>query len=320
MFFSKKQLLAFIAITHILFPLVLITSLFYLGTQTLTIVIPSILLIGMILFTLFKIGAWEFTNYYIRYIILLIFLILSSYCLLQVKVITNYLDREYICMTILGIVIVGFIIYNIKIALAIKKPKHFIKLLFPLKRGRYLITDGGDGKKCAGINYHYKANIHTEKSTNTSMQFAVDIVFIDKKGRTVSSLLTDDNRDYKIFHEPVYSPCGGKIVEVVSDINNNKPFSKKYPYNVGNHIVIKKGEYYIVIGHLEKNSIKVKVGEKVQIGQFLGSVGNSGLTPRPHIHMQVSKASDEFYWQGEGVPIIFNGYFYPVKNKIIKIT
>ena len=205
MFLSKKQLLVLIALTHILFPLILITSLFFLGTQTLSIVIPSVLLIGMILFTLFKIGAWECTNYYIRYVILILFLILSIYCFLQVKVITNYLDSEYICMTILGVMIVGFVIYNIKTALAIKKPRHFIKLLFPLRRGRYLITDGGDGMKCAGINYHYKANVHTEKNTNTSMQFAVDIISIDKGGRTVSSLLTDDNRDYKIFHEPVYS-------------------------------------------------------------------------------------------------------------------
>ena len=85
-------------------------------------------------------------------------------------------------------------------------------MLFPFRRGHYLITDGRDGKKCAGINYHYKANIHTEKNTNTSMRFAVDIVLIDKKGRTVSSGLTDDNRDYKIFHEPVYSLCGRKII------------------------------------------------------------------------------------------------------------
>ena len=102
-------------------------------------------------------------------------------------------------------------------------------------------------------------------------------------------------------------------------MSRNKTFSQKYPHNIGNHIVRKKGEYYIILYHLERNSIKVKVGQKIHVGQFLGIVGNSGLTPRPHMHIQVSKAKDGLYWQGEGVPIVFNGYFYPVKNRIIKI-
>nr|WP_318038348.1 M23 family metallopeptidase [Clostridium estertheticum] len=102
-------------------------------------------------------------------------------------------------------------------------------------------------------------------------------------------------------------------------MEDNIPFGGKYPYNVGNRVILKIDNYYIVMGHLEKDSITVKVGDDVKPGQRLAIIGNSGLTPRPHLHMQVSKCEDGQYWKGKSVPILFNGLYYPIKNKIIKV-
>ena len=106
---------------------------------------------------------------------------------------------------------------------------------------------------------------------------------------------------------------------MVDGIEDNIPFSGNYPYSVGNRVILKIDNYYIVMGHLEKGSIKVKVGEKVKTEQQLGIIGNCGLTPISHLHMQVSECEDGQYWKGTGVPIFFKGLGYPTRNKLIKV-
>jgi len=73
------------------------------------------------------------------------------------------------------------------------------------------------------------------------------------------------------------------------------------------------------MGHLAKDSITVKKGDRVKSGEQLAIIGNCKLTPRPHLHMQVSECEDGQYWQGKGIPIFFNDLYYPIKNKTIKI-
>lgn len=54
---------------------------------------------------------------------------------------------------------------------------------------------------------------------------------------------------------------------------------------------------YIIIDHEEGfsslyaqlNSSKVKVGEKVEIGDIIGSVGSSGISTGPHLHLELKK-------------------------------
>jgi len=72
-----------------------------------------------------------------------------------------------------------------------------------------------------------------------------------------------------------------------------------------------------MLGHFAVNSIVVQKGQVVQEGQRLGAVGNSGLTPRPHLHIQASRMADEL-WTGDGVPIVFSGQFVPIKNRVYK--
>jgi len=167
------------------------------------------------------------------------------------------------------------------------------------------------------MNYHYQAGVHGNNSTNHSMQYAVDLAVINANGKTVKNLLTKQNKDYAIYGERVYAPISGRIVKVEDDIEDNIPFPVKLPYNVGNHIVIQHEDCYIVLGHFQKGSVKGTVGDEVHVGDEIGVVGNSGLTPRPHIHMQVSRCKDGDFWKAEGIPILF-GEKVPYKNRIFR--
>jgi Membrane proteins related to metalloendopeptidases len=212
--------------------------------------------------------------------------------------------------------------YIYKIIKASRKPENVLNMEFPFKDGKYLITDGGDGYLCSLMNYHYKSSTHNQHKTQDSMRYAVDIVKMGSYSRTISRLVAfGDNSDYVIFHETIFSPIDGIVVKVQDGVNNNKPFpgKGKLPYNVGNYVVIKNEDYYVIMGHMEQGSILIKEGDYIHVGDKIGLVGNSGLTPRSHLHLQVSKCKDGNYWTAEGVPVLFNQKFYPVKNRVINV-
>jgi len=95
--------------------------------------------------------------------------------------------------------------------------------------------------------------------------------------------------DYYSFAEAVLSPISGYVVALRDDLEDNFIGNVDRVNNWGNYIIIKSlsGTYYAEISHLMKNSISVKVGDYVQMGQIIGKCGNSGYSPEPHIHIQV---------------------------------
>jgi murein DD-endopeptidase MepM/ murein hydrolase activator NlpD len=79
-----------------------------------------------------------------------------------------------------------------------------------------------------------------------------------------------------LFNEKIFSPLDGEIVKVENSIPDNCTYSGNYLYNTGNIVVIKKDNYFLLLGHLKKNSIKVKECDFIYRCDFIGLVGNSG--------------------------------------------
>jgi len=188
-----------------------------------------------------------------------------------------------------------------------------INLDFPFRNGLYLINEGGDGKVSSIYNYHYTDPVHTAAGSNKSMRYAVDIDKLNSSGITSKIRFSKSLEDYEIFNEALYSPYNGIVVSIVDGYPNENMTSNDHPYNTGNTIILKSDNVYVLMGHLQKNSFTVKEGNKVKKGDLLAKIGNSGMTNRPHLHMQ---AMEGLSWAFEGVPIVFNGRF-PVKNDII---
>lgn len=319
MFLSRVQLFIATKMLNIVLPILILFGLFQFSKGNLIDNIIYILFVGNFIFLLFKTAPWEFTNYYIRYVLVLIYIIIAFRNVSFINTGIQGLSGIKIFTDMLILALTLILMYlNIASIRASKKPKDCINLSLPFKDGRYLITDGGDGKISSLLNYHNKAQIHKRGKSNTSMRYATDIAKLNKLGFTVKNVLTKENIEYEIFHEKVYCPCEATVIEVVDGIEDNVPFSGKYPYNVGNRVVLKIDNFYIVMGHLAKGSITIKEGDRVKSGQQLAIIGNGGFTPRPHLHMQVSKCEDGQYWQGKSIPIFFNNLYYPFKNKIIK--
>jgi len=56
----------------------------------------------------------------------------------------------------------------------------------------------------------------------------------------------------------------------------------------GNFVILNIGNgKYVYFGHFKRATISVKAGDRISAGTFIGSVGNSGNTTLPHLHMHV---------------------------------
>lgn len=274
--------------------------------------------IFVIFFFLFSCCYWEYTNFYLRYvycffIIIGIFSIIYRVIFTQNIVLGELSDLTNRLETVIWTIV--FIIIDVSIILSKTKRKICFALAFPFKNGRFLVVDGGDGKKSFFSNYHYYGWKSKKTNNYYSMRFATDIIKLNKYGFANSKILSSSNEDYSIYGEKVYSPVEGEVVNVTVHDDDNIPYGK-LPNNGGNQITIKNGNYYISLYHFKKDTIVVNVGQKLKVGNYLGEIGNSGYSPRPHLHIQVVCCEDNKYWLGKGVPIIFNNR-YPVKNCLI---
>ncbi len=280
--------------------------------------VPALLIAQTLLIILFFTGYWEFFSDKAR---LLIFLIceLAIISVIPVKLSSGNFNSGGMIIFLALSVIEGYLLFLLgKILWVItKQEKEKFEIAFPFRNGTYLITDGGNSRLSRLMNYHFHSPVHKRKNTNLSMLHATDIVKLNENGR---KFLPSENKnaDYPVFGENIYSPVYGQVVKVVSDLEDNIPFSGNYPYNTGNTVVIKDDNFYLLLGHLKKGSIVVKTGDTVSANDLIGKAGNSGMSERPHLHMQLMKCEDADYWKGLGISMQFRGKSL-YKNRRIKI-
>jgi murein DD-endopeptidase MepM/ murein hydrolase activator NlpD len=107
------------------------------------------------------------------------------------------------------------------------------------------------------------------------------------------------------FGESVLAPADGTVVSV-SDIHPDEPIGElgqTPPY--GNHILLEIGNHrYAILVHLKQGSARVSEGERVQLGQQIAAVGDSGNSLWPHLHFHVQEGPD-FDQQARTVPVVF---------------
>lgn len=116
--------------------------------------------------------------------------------------------------------------------------------------------------------------------------------------------------DTYTWSQPVYAPIEGKVVAALDTVPDRQRISFAYDLLTllirqpkmtqgfgafgGNHVMIEANGVFVLLCHLKAGSLKVKVGDKIQVGQLLGEVGNSGSSIQPHLHVQVMR-NDRYF-------------------------
>jgi len=161
-------------------------------------------------------------------------------------------------------------------------------LLFPF-RGRGLVTQGG-----AADGGH----------ANRSGQFAVDAIGLSE---TYAPQKNDDEKNEAAcgWGREIIAPAAGVVVRLRKDRPDQPVPGTTNPEfllpefkgggDPGNHVVIDHGSgEFSLICHMQADSVRVEPGQKLEQGEVLGLLGNSGDTNFPHVHYQLMDGAD---WQ-----------------------
>lgn len=136
---------------------------------------------------------------------------------------------------------------------------------------------------------------------------------------------SSNNEDYGIWNKEVHSPVSGTVIAAYDEEADIVPGSEQFISLEGNHVYIKaeKTGTYILLNHLKKESVTVKVGDHVNQGDVIGRVGNSGSTSEPHLHIHHQRQDPTkviYPILAEGLPLFFediSGESMPQKGDII---
>lgn len=116
--------------------------------------------------------------------------------------------------------------------------------------------------------------------------------------------------DYGIYLADVYCPVSGTVIDLKDTEEDIQPNTEEFKSSLGNYIFIEIEETgtYLILAHLEKNSVNVSVGDYVTKDMNIAKVGNSGTTSEPHLHIQHQRNNPiemKFAICSEGLPIEF---------------
>jgi hypothetical protein len=161
----------------------------------------------------------------------------------------------------------------------------------PLRGAGWLNYNG-----CCGASPHRSARLAVDGSHLLDFElFAIDWIKLED-GRFFAGDGTR-NEDHFAFGEAVFAVADGTVISTQDGMSENTPFTvplMQSPVDYGgNQIMIRldTGEYAFY-AHFQPGSLRVRSGDRVETGEILGLLGNTGNSDAPHLHFQLSDGPD----------------------------
>ena len=298
-----------IGLFYIIVPLFLIGIIAFKRLPSILIWVFTILSFGSVIAYLWATVRWEIVSIYFRSIFPILFLIA---CVIGYKRIKKpaippkkiIMISRIVLHVILIIFFSGLNWFSFRGYIT---PKNTINLASPFHNGKQIVLHGGSSPFTNG-HFHIKPQ-----------NYALDIVGLNNLGMRASSFQGgSDLSDYVIYGQPIYSPLNGTVVAVEDKYDDQTPPTTDIEHLAGNYILIESEGVEILLAHLKRGSIVVKIGDAVTTNTLLGQVGNTGNTSEPHLHIHVEKGGEtNTILNGIAVPFTINNQ-YLVRGDIIK--
>lgn len=264
----------------------------------------NIFTVGLYTFIIYKIIPWpNYGTYYLSYFYILLFLSALVRPITKFKtlpVFSRKFPRRWLFRLfgfIKALTLIFLLLVFSKLITSSTEEVQTFDLEFPLKNGTYYITNQHD---------------------DFQEQYAYDITKLDTWGREWNNnfLKPDDLEFYNIFKDTVYSPCNGRVSEVIENCLDHS-IGKLDDFKVpSNKIVIQVDNKSIELLHLLNNSVFVNIGDTVTVGQAIALVGNSGMSKYPHLHINAYR-NDVLLQYPPSIMISFNGKI-PIINNLFQ--
>jgi peptidase M23-like protein len=173
--------------------------------------------------------------------------------------------------------------------------------------GRWFVMQGGD---TPNVNNHMQVE---------SQWFAIDFAKVGGlTGRALTSGAPGTSQRLEDFYgwsAEVRAPAAGETVAVENSLPDNPLGAHDTAHPLGNHVVLRIGERYYYLAHLQQGSVRVRPGDRVERGQLLGLCGNSGNSDFPHVHLHVTRSPN--LGEGRGEIMTFSGVALELSGKHI---
>lgn len=142
-----------------------------------------------------------------------------------------------------------------------------------------------------------------------AQRFAIDFNVLDEAGLLATGDL-NQNASYPSFGQPVVAVADAVVVAAVDRYPDQVPFA---PTDVtlesadGNHVILDLGDgRFANYAHLKAGSITVREGDRVERGEAIAELGNSGSSTGPHLHFHVMDRPAALV--ADGMPYVFDSF------------
>jgi hypothetical protein len=184
--------------------------------------------------------------------------------------------------------------------------KRTLPVLRPPLTGRRIIA----ADACCNATRHTRAILPIDGQLFVSQRYAVDYERLDGKGRIyVGDRLEPSS--YRIYGDKAFAVAEGSVVATINDLEEQTPGKMHEDIPIeeadGNSVVIDLGNgFFANYAHFQPGSVRVQVGDRVQPGDVLGLVGNSGNSLAPHLHFHIMDGPSPL--AAQGLPYLIDSF------------
>jgi len=173
----------------------------------------------------------------------------------------------------------------------------------PLKGRGWVAVNGC----CDSVTSHRGAVMSINGQLRVPERFAIDWIELDATDRMFKgdrSKLTS----YLDYGVPIIAAADGVVVNLYNDADEQTPGGPVKGItaeNIGGNMLVIDigGGAFAFYAHMQRDSLKVKLGDHVKAGQVIGLLGNTGNSDAPHLHFHVMDGPSPL--NANGLPFVF---------------
>jgi hypothetical protein len=171
-------------------------------------------------------------------------------------------------------------------------------LASPLGAGSYYVANGGS-REILSSHLRTLPRATAGQRNYWGQSHAVDITAMNRWGLMASEATT------------VIAPCAGNVLRTHDGDADGSPVDLASPTaRAGNYALIHCGQFDILLAHFRKGSLRVAPGDVVRLGQPLATLGSSGASDMPHLHIHAQRPGTATApFSGEPVPMRIDGRY-----------
>jgi peptidase M23-like protein len=153
---------------------------------------------------------------------------------------------------------------------------------------------------------HRRSLVPVDGKVRIAQRFAIDWMRLGPDGRLFHSD-SKSNANFYGYGAEVVAVGNGRVSDLKDGLpenaGSNEPSTRAITLDniAGNYLILDLGQgNFAFYAHLQPGSLRVKLGDKVKVGEVLALLGNSGNSDAPHLHFHLMDANSPL--GAEGLP------------------